>query len=119
VRRHVEGGIHEQAATPLPVGEGPVDDFSEERPDGLSRPAARLETGDTLARRTVGVTLQGGGKEGTLAAVGVVEAGTTDSHLRGEVAHRGRLVPVLPEAIDGPLDGLVFVELSQSSHACI
>jgi hypothetical protein len=57
--RNVKRGVYQQATFAIGILQRPLDDFRQEGPDCLLWPVARLEAGDALAHRAVGVSFEG------------------------------------------------------------
>src|SRR5258708_20920858 len=109
--------VDQQAAAPLGIDQRALKDLFDELTDCVLRGPRRLEPLDARARGLIEVALQSGGEDRALAAEGVVEAGTGNSHRGRELAHGGRFVAASPEAAHRRIQRGCLVEFSRSRHA--
>src|SRR6266853_3117115 len=109
--------VDQQAAAPLGIAQRALNDLFDELTDCVFRGPRRLEPLDARARGLIEIALQSGGEDRALAAEGVVEAGTGNSHRGRELAHGGRFVAASPEAAHRRIQRGCLVEFSRSRHA--
>ncbi len=117
VGRDFERRIDEKAAAALPIADRARHDVLEEAPD---RPLGRqrlLESLDAGAGRGIEIVLESAREQIVLVAEGVVEARSRYPHRGREVAHRCRLIPVLPEAVYRGLQCHGLIEFARSGHS--
>jgi hypothetical protein len=107
--------VDQEAAATIAV-DGAFDDLVKEGADRLLWRQGRLEVGDALARRSFGIALQYLAEQRTLIAESVVKAGAGNAHAGGEIAHRGRLIAVAPEAVHRRIERACLIKLPRPRH---
>src|SRR5258708_22479833 len=119
MRRDLERRIYEEASFTLSIIDRVVDYLGKEAADRLFGRQRWLKPAQPVARRAIEIPFQGPGKKSLLVPEGVIEARRRQTHRCREIAHRCRLVAMLPETIDRRLQGSHLTEFFRSGHFVI